>query len=509
MKALRIATSQCPPCESFHITEALSKSLLLGAKPLILKISSLADIELTLPDFRTRMAGVLLSEAPHSSYVHLSPTLCHASMPAAEIPRNLIALEALAEALFQVRSREDQSQLASERSRRLETELKSSRLENESSAKRLRELAHEQIEETKTLLEISQQLAKVGGWIMDLENGASSFSSYFYEIYEIDATQPINPYRLAEMVQDPHKSDVNKFFEALVSDMSTEIKSIEVPILTGKNNRKIVRINARILRGTQNKIVGTTQDITAKAALEFELHQAKKMEAIGRLAGGVAHDFNNKIGAVMMTCHSAKDCVEEGSEIHEYLKLIEAGAQSAIDLVSQLLAFGRKQVLKPKLLDLNTCVSNSVNMLSRLMGSPIQVRMELGREMGKILFDPAQLDQVIMNLVLNARDAMPNGGALYVRTRILPQDSRPGRYACLEIEDTGLGMSEEVLSHIFEPFFTTKDSQKGTGLGLATVEGIVRQSGGKILVSSRPNKGSTFEVLIPIADCDEALGTKN
>ncbi len=239
---------------------------------------------------------------------------------------------------------------------------------------------------------------------------------------------------------------------------------------------------------------------------EAQLRQAQKLEAIGRLAGGVAHDFNNLL--TVMSGYSdlllMRLPIEDANrrEIEE----IKKAAMRASGLTRQLLAFSRKQVLQPVAVDLNAVVIDLERMLRRLIGEDIQFATQLGSGIGRVLADPSQVEQVIMNLVVNARDAMPKGGRIVLgtgETHLGPsrvyegEPGRPGPYVRLSVSDTGCGMSEEIRAHIFEPFFTTKEAGKGTGLGLSTVYGIVRQSGGCIEIDSAPGKGSTFHIYLP------------
>jgi signal transduction histidine kinase len=253
--------------------------------------------------------------------------------------------------------------------------------------------------------------------------------------------------------------------------------------------------------------------------LEARLRQAHKMEAVGRLAGGVAHDFNNLL--TIIRGHSDLLIDKPGIDESERRSLdqIKKAANRAVAMTRQLLAFSRKQVLQPKILDLNSVLTELSKMLSRLIGEQIDYRFEPQQDLLRVLADPGQIEQVVMNLAVNARDAMPSGGTLWIRTasaHLCPADlsARPamsaGSYVLISVSDTGHGMDEETKSHIFEPFFTTKEVGKGTGLGLATVYGIVKQSGGFIWVDSTPGKGTTFEIYLPavegeIAPCDEIV----
>jgi len=248
------------------------------------------------------------------------------------------------------------------------------------------------------------------------------------------------------------------------------------------------------------------EDVTEKRVLERQLRMAQKMEAIGRLSGGIAHDFNNILGVIIGYSRVLGKALSTNTALREHALEIEKAGQRAASLTKQLLAFSRQQVLTPAVLNLNTLASDMEKMLPRLLGEDIEVSLALDPELGNVKADQSQIEQVIMNLAVNARDAMPMGGKLKIQTGNVELDqaytwnhpgSKVGSYVMLTVTDTGTGMDAGTLTHIFEPFFTTKERGKGTGLGLATVYGVVKQSNGYIWVDSAPGKGTSFQIYLP------------
>ena len=247
-------------------------------------------------------------------------------------------------------------------------------------------------------------------------------------------------------------------------------------------------------------------DITERKALEAQLLQAQKMEAVGRLAGGVAHDFNNLLMAIMGYGELIRSSLIKDDPLYEYSEDILKATERAASLTQQLLAFSRRQVMQPQVLNLNRVVADLEKMLRRLIGEHIDLEIVAGPDLGPVKADPGQIGQIIMNLAVNARDAMPTGGRLILSTANIEfaashkcrfETIPPGRYVRLSVTDTGSGMDAETLDHIFEPFFTTKEVGKGTGLGLPMVYGIVKQNGGCIDVESQPGQGTTFKIYLP------------
>lgn len=267
------------------------------------------------------------------------------------------------------------------------------------------------------------------------------------------------------------------------------------------------------VRLSHNSFMGIVVDITNqrqteldKSKLERQLHQSQKMEAIGQLAGGVAHDFNNKLMAILGNAELAKMDIHDSNKVLSYLDEIRRAAEQSRDITYRLLAFSRQQVFIPQVLDANKILAEILKSLSRLIGEHISISFDAYDKLWNIHMDPVQLDQVVMNLAINARDAMPDGGSIIIETRnitldvdscSLNADAAPGDYVLITFSDTGTGMNKETMTHIFEPFFTTKAAGKGTGLGLATIYGIIRQNSGYIDVTSNIGYGTEFKVFIP------------
>ena len=268
--------------------------------------------------------------------------------------------------------------------------------------------------------------------------------------------------------------------------------------------------------------IGMGLDITERVQLEAQFRQAQKMEAVGRLAGGIAHDFNNLLTAILGYAELVLEQLPADSELAADIDQIRRAGLSASSLTRQLLAFSRRQMLKPEVICINDVVARTETLLRRLIGEDIELTTRLDTELAHVSADPAQIEQVIVNLAVNARDAMAEGGQLTVETGNVYLDSafasahmgaRTGAHVMMKVSDTGIGMDESIKAHLFEPFFTTKEKTKGTGLGLATVYGVVKQSGGFIWADSAPGQGATFTMYLPVVDAPltdhaEAPGSK-
>ncbi|HWQ54604.1 MAG TPA: ATP-binding protein, partial [Bryobacteraceae bacterium] len=278
----------------------------------------------------------------------------------------------------------------------------------------------------------------------------------------------------------------------------------------GAGRRNLVLGGCRI--NHLKMILLAVDDITERKLAEQALHrseehlrQSQKMEAVGRLAGGIAHDFNNLLTAILGYSSLLYDSLAEDESASQQVLEIKTAGERAASLTQQLLAFSRRQVLQPKVLDLNAIVADFDKMLRHVVGERIKVALDPQPVLWQVKADPGEIGRAIMNLSLNARDAMPGGGTLTIKTANVTlteadarnQELAPGRYVMLAVQDTGIGMDAEVRAHVFEPFFTTKEIGKGTGLGLATVLGIVEQSGGEIRCESAPGWGTTFKIFLP------------
>jgi signal transduction histidine kinase/CheY-like chemotaxis protein len=259
-------------------------------------------------------------------------------------------------------------------------------------------------------------------------------------------------------------------------------------------------------KGNATGVTAVFEDITQSRRLEEQFRQAQKMEAVGRLAGGIAHDFNNLLTVVLGASDMLLQELPPNDENHGVVKEIKEAGERAAALTTQLLAFSRKQLVEPKVFVVNQLVTNMEKMLRRLIGEDVEVSVRLEPELGSVKADIGHVEQVLLNLVVNARDAMPRGGLIVIETRNVTLDEhyvhlhqgvKPGEYVMLAVSDTGIGMSEETRSKMFEPFFTTKEAGKGTGLGLATCYGIVKQAGGHIGVYSEVGVGTTMKVYLP------------
>jgi two-component system cell cycle sensor histidine kinase/response regulator CckA len=312
-----------------------------------------------------------------------------------------------------------------------------------------------------------------------------------------------------KMVELIAPEDRERFQAHLAEVMGgTDVRDLEYNLIRKDGSSLPVLLNANALKDAAGRFLMTSATVTniaARKSLEQQLRQSQKMEAIGRLAGGVAHDFNNLLTVILGYSKLALSRLSPSDILYEQMEEIRKAGQRASALTTQLLAFSRRQILRPQVLDLNAVVGEMERMLRRLIGEQIDLLTVLDPGLGSVRADPGQIEQVIMNLAVNARDAMADGGKLTIETLNVEVGQAggdhfsvpPGCYAVLAISDTGEGIDDSIKAHIFEPFFTTKGTGKGTGLGLSTVHGIVHQSGGHVAVHSQKGCGTSFRIYLP------------
>jgi two-component system cell cycle sensor histidine kinase/response regulator CckA len=327
--------------------------------------------------------------------------------------------------------------------------------------------------------------------------------------------QTLTP-RSLEVAQATLAEELSK--ERIPQEDPRRSRTLELEQICKDGSAIWTEVRATFLRDSEGRpsgLLGITRDISERKQaeqermhLEEELRQAQKMEAVGRLAGGIAHDFNNIVMVINGYAQLVLRKLSPRHPLRQSINEIRRAGERAARLTGQLLAFSRRQILVPEILNLNSIVAGAEEMLRRVIGEDVELVIRQGHKLAKVLADPGQMTQVLVNVVLNARDAMPRGGRLTIETANVDlregeigelPGAAPGPYVMLAVSDTGVGMSKEVMDHMFEPFFTTKEPRRGTGLGLATVYGIVKQSGGYVWAHSEPGQGSTFRVYLPRA----------
>ncbi|HKU39342.1 MAG TPA: PAS domain-containing protein, partial [Polyangiales bacterium] len=352
--------------------------------------------------------------------------------------------------------------------------------------------AEERLRENEALLQIASRAARIGGWIVELPDEQVVWSDEVCRMLEVPSGSTRTVGEALDMFA-PSATEQVRAALAGCQESGTPF-DFELHLQSARGRKfwaRVVGEAERDAQGTVARIHGALQDVDDRRRLEEQLRQAQRLDAVGKLAGGIAHDFNNLLTVILSYSELIGTELHAADPLRSEVAEIRRAAVRASELTQQLLAFSRQQLRQPRMLDLNQVVHNMEKMLGRVVGEQISLVLQTADFEVPTFADPGQIEQVIMNLVLNARDAMPNGGTMTIETANVDPE-RGGRDALLSVSDTGVGMSEATRAHIFEPFFTTKDKSKGTGLGLATVHGIVAQSGGRISVQTELGRGTTF-----------------
>ncbi|MDD4155211.1 MAG: response regulator [Candidatus Cloacimonetes bacterium] len=379
----------------------------------------------------------------------------------------------------------------------------------------------QQLKRNESILNNTQKIAKIGGWELDLIHNQMFWTQEVYDIHGIKnnilisnnpeeiINQSINCYDPEDQkkVENAYKLCIEKAIpytlECKFTSQTGEQKFVQTGAIPYIQNNKIIKIQGYIMDCTQQKLEQQKQE-----KLKEQLLQSQKLESLGQLAGGIAHDFNNILNIILgygeLLLHTLP---EDFHKINEIQEIVKAG-QKAADLTHQLLVFSRKNITEMKIFDINETIKDIKKLLSRLLKENISLTTNLSENLEQIEADPTHIYQILMNLILNARDALPNGGNITIETSNVTVDDKYknnyydlqlGKYILLIISDNGIGMPKQIMDKIFEPFFTTKEIGKGTGLGLSTVYGIINQIKGKIYVASKQNKGTIFKIFFPIS----------
>lgn len=372
--------------------------------------------------------------------------------------------------------------------------------------------AREDLTIFRSRLKDTQQLAHIGNWELYHRTGELFWSEEIYRIFEIDPSAFEASYQA--FLNAAHPEDREKINQAYTRSLKTgEPYSIEHRLLMKDGRIKYVQERCKTEYDAHKnpvKSIGTVQDITENKRIEAEnkalqekILQVQKMESVGRLAGGVAHDFNNMLFVILGNLELVMEEINKNDTNYETLSEIQTAAERSADLTRQLLAFSRQQTISPRPLSLNTVIDDMIKMLVRLIGEDIELKWIPGKNLGQVMLDPTQVDQILVNLCVNSRDAITGSGKITIETHMVcigesecrqRPGFKPGEFVTLEVSDNGCGMDKAVQDRLFEPFFTTKKRNEGTGLGLATTYGIVKQNNGFINVYSEPGNGTTFRI---------------
>jgi PAS domain S-box-containing protein len=354
----------------------------------------------------------------------------------------------------------------------------------------------------RTIIEAEPDCVK----LLDRDGALLQMNSAGLAMMEVDSFEQAKGKRVVSFVIPEDREKFKQLTENVFQGQSGQLQFEIVGMKGAHRSLETSAVPLRDENGNVTALLGITRDVTEHLQMEKQLLQAQKMEAVGRLAGGIAHDFNNLLNIILGYGQLLSERVEKDETARGYAEEITRAGNRAAGLTRQLLAFSRQQVIARQVIDLNQLLANLTKMLRRLIGEDIELVLTTRADVGRINADPGQIEQVIMNLAVNARDAMPKGGKLTIETANVVLDEsyarthapvRPGRYVMVAVSDTGVGMDPEIKGHIFEPFFTTKEIGKGTGLGLATVYGIVKQSEGYIWAYSERGQGATFKIYLP------------
>ncbi len=366
------------------------------------------------------------------------------------------------------------------------------------------------LRESERRLDRAQEIAGIGSWEFDIASRQMSWSRHLYRQYGLPEQAAPSCEAVLERIAPEDRAAHLAWHVALQA--GEDLPPLQFRVIGPDGKEQILRTEGRAVRGPDGAIVqviGTTQDVTGQRMIEQQLTQAQKLEAIGTLTGGMAHDFNNVLGIIIGNLDLLQPLIEGDPAAAELCNEALDGAERCAELVRRLLAFARRQSLRPERTEINVMVHDVVHLLSRTLGEDIDVQLDLDPALWPVMVDPSQLEAALVNLAANARDAMPRGGQLDIVTHNVELnataakriDLPPGPYVCVEVADTGVGMPPDVAARIFEPFFTTKAPGKGSGLGLSMVLGFVKQSGGHVSLHSELGFGSTFRIYLP--RCDE------